>query len=132
MDTVRVLVPHTQRVTMEVDTHRMGLTREALLGTHGYDRMRDGTDALPEGTAHTHVPYTGKHQRIGLADLAPDREMFLMRVRPDLFPGWMVTVKCKARTRKAEALDLYDWDCHKCQTAVMTPDLSDKCPNCLL
>jgi hypothetical protein len=108
-------------------------TRAELLDSSPrYDRMRDGEHALPMGTAHTQVPYTGKIRHIGLADLAPDRAMFWMRTQPDMFPAHEVAIKTAARARRADTLDLYDWDCHKCQTAVMTPDLSDVCPNCLL
>ena len=139
MDTIKVLVPHTHGVTMEVDTRLMGLSREALLDTRGYGNMRDGehpvlgNEALPEGTPHAFIPYTGQHRNIAATpEMAPDREMFYLRTRPQDFPAYVVAVKTNARTRKAEVLDLYDWDCHKCQTAVMTPDLSDVCPNCLL
>ena len=63
---------------------------------------------------------------------ARDHEMFLMRTDDTYVPAWMRNVKENARERVALHAGLWDWDCHKCETSVMTPELSDVCPNCYL
>ena len=35
-----------------------------------------------------------------------------------------------ARERMLSDLDVSDWDCHTCRSAVLTSSPSDPCPNC--
>lgn len=107
------------------------LTRDDLMKQPRMARNVDGPDALPTGAQRTFVPYTGAHRDISLVSLDTDRAMYLMRQGDDT-PEWMRLVKENARAREAERRGMYDWDCHHCQTSVMTHDLSDACPNCYL
>lgn len=111
-------------------------TRAALLDSSGYyDRMRDGTDALPMGTEIVERPYTGAHRDISLrnADTVDTaRQMYDMRQHPENWPAWMRTVKENAREREATRRDAYDLDCHHCKSAVFVDDTRDACPNCYL
>lgn len=59
-----------------------------------------------------------------------DRYTFRLRTRPELFEDWLRDLVDDGRAALAEAAGLYDWDCHTCRTAVMTPSLTDRCPRC--
>lgn len=108
------------------------LSRADLLASAPmYDRHRDGPDALVVGTRTPTHTYTGGTV-IGTVDLSRERELFAMRTGTSTAPEWMQAVWIAARERVATHADKYDWDCHKCQTAVMTDTLEEPCPNCLL
>lgn len=108
------------------------LSRADLLASAPmYDKHRDGPDALRVGTRTPLHTYTGGTV-IGTVDLTREREMFTMRTGGTDVPDWRRNVLENARARVAEHADMWDWDCHKCHTSVMTPELSDVCPNCLL
>lgn len=108
---------------------------DLLASARKYDRWRDGTDAIPLGaTAHTQLPYTGAHMglRVGDTDpLAKARMAFYVRTHADEFDAAIVDSIDHMREARTPA-DHYDWDCHKCQTAVYTESLTDACPHCLL
>jgi hypothetical protein len=133
MTTINVMVPGTKGVTMAVEAAHMGATRSDLLSSARlYDRWRDGTDALLLGTPIEHRNYTGAVRNLTAVDdpLAMDRAVFHVRTHADDYDTTLV--ESIDTMREARANGRYDWDCHKCQTAVYTETLDDACPNCLL
>ena len=93
------------------------------------DRFADGPDALPTGTRRTRKRYRGKHRNIGFG-FTEAQEVFRVRTQPHLYDEWHVEFVDRTRNLQATEADMYDWDCHKCQNAVMTPDLPATCPIC--
>lgn len=110
------------------------VTRSDLLSSRlFYDKHRDGPDALPTGTPLTLQNYAGAFTCLTAGDtdpLAMDRAVFFVRAHADeLDPALVESIDTMRETRAAGR---YDWDCHKCMTAVYTESLDDACPNCLL
>lgn len=92
------------------------------------DRLQDGSDALPRGSAHPAIPYTGGRP-IGVG-IPAEHEMFRVRTRPELYPDWMVAQIHEHRAALAARADMFDWDCHACQSSVFTHGITDPCPRC--
>lgn len=92
------------------------------------DRLQDGPDALPLGSAHTQIPRKTKDS-IGVG-IPAEHEMFRVRTRPELYPDWMVAQIHTHRAALATRADMYDWDCHACQSSVFTHGVTDPCPRC--
>ena len=112
---------------MTIALSRRDLLRSAPL----YDKHRDGPDALPMGTPHTQVPYTGG-TRIALDDtLASDRVVYMLRNNADTFQPWLVETTEDERAARVPD-GMWDWDCTYCHTAVITEVGEHQCPNCLL
>jgi len=93
------------------------------------DRFADGPDALPVGKPTANVRYTGTYRNIGFG-FTEAQEVFRVRTQPHLYDDWHVEFVDRTRNLQAHESGLYDWDCHKCGCAVMTPELSDACPIC--
>lgn len=96
------------------------------------DRYKDGPDALPKGTPHTHKP--GAAIALipeGLVEDYRAAELYRMRNMPHLWDDWMRDLVEDARAKAVDSIGtVYDWDCHKCQRAVITHTLNERCPNC--
>lgn len=97
------------------------------------DRLQDGPGALPQGSAHTQKSYTGANRNISLG-VPADHELFRIRTRPELYPDWLVTQVNEHRAALVTSVNkiapVYDWDCHACQSAVLTHALDMRCPKC--
>lgn len=103
------------------------------------DRVQDpalhdlGEDALPRGTAHTQIPYTGAHKNLVIG-IPPEHELYRVRTRPELYPEWLVEAVHTHRAALVERVNMlqsaYDWDCTACRSAVITPEITDPCPRC--
>lgn len=109
------------------------VTRSDLLSSRlFYDKHRDGPDALPTGTPHTQVPYTGKVTDIRLDDsFALARAVYVIRANPGTFEPSLVDYILDTREGRIPP-GLWDWDCRYCQVAVMTEIGDTACPHCLL
>jgi hypothetical protein len=95
------------------------------------DKLEDGPDALT--VRHTPAPgprpYTGRQRNVSLG-IPPEHELFRIRTRPELYPDWLVQQVHTHRAALAARVDMFDWDCHACESAVFTHGITDACPRC--
>lgn len=60
-----------------------------------------------------------------------DRTVYKVRNHPELFPEYVRDSINDTRAAAVQALrTVVDWDCHRCQRAVITPSYADPCPHC--
>lgn len=96
-------------------------------------RFGHGPDAFPIGNPERrHLPGLKGVRMLPEEETADLRasEMFRVRERAHLFDDWMRDLVEDARAKAVETVDMYEWDCHSCNRAVMSHRLEDACPRC--
>lgn len=83
-------------------------------------------------------PHTRDFSNVGITE--HDREIYRVRTRPHLYDDWHVAMVDDQRAlfvtrlEKRLGVELMDWDCHKCHSAVITRadtyTEDTKCPKC--